>query len=167
MNALRPMPLHSQLGLLALLGSGALLGGALLFQYVGGLPPCDLCMLQRYPHVVAMLAGAAALAAWRWPRIGFALVMVAVAALLVTSATGAYHAGVEYHWWKGPQECTGTIPPNLSMEELKRYLFSAKMVRCDETAWSMLGISMAGWNAIISAALALVLVVGTARGLKK
>ena len=52
------------------------------------------------------------------------------------------------------------------MEELKRYLFSAKMVRCDGPAWSMLGISMAGWNAIISAALALVLVVGTARGLK-
>jgi len=149
MNALRPMPLHSQLGLLALLGSGALLGGALLFQYVGGLPPCDLCMLQRYPHVVAIFAGAAALAAWRSPRIGFALVMVAAAALLLT------------------QECTGTVPPNLSMEELKRYLFSAKMVRCDETAWSMLGISMAGWNAIISAGLALVLAVGTARGLKK
>jgi disulfide bond formation protein DsbB len=167
MNALRSMPLQSQLGLLALLGSGALLGGALLFQYVGGLPPCDLCMLQRYPHVVAIVAGAAALAAWRSPRIGFPLVMVAVAALLATSAIGVFHAGVEYHWWKGPQECTGTVPPNLSMEELKRYLFSAKMVRCDETAWSMLGISMAGWNAIISAGLALVLAMGVARGVRK
>jgi disulfide bond formation protein DsbB len=74
-----------------------------------------------------------------------------------------FHAGVEYRWWTGPQACSGTIPTGLSPEELKKYLFGAKMVRCDEPVWKLAGISMAGWNAILSAALAIVLASGVSR----
>jgi len=69
---------------------------------------------------------------------------------------------VEYHWWQGPQACSGNIPTGLPPEELKKLLFAARMVRCDEIAWSMWGISMAGWNAILSAALAAGLACGVA-----
>ncbi len=157
------IPLPSRLGLLAALGSGALLGGAYYFQYVVGLPPCDLCYLQRWPHMVAIAAGLLALACFARPRLALVLVAVAVAALAATSAIGVYHAGVEYHWWLGPQACSGTVPHGLSPEELRKYLFSAKMVRCDQPAWAMWGISMAGWNAILSAALAFVLAGGAAK----
>jgi disulfide bond formation protein DsbB len=156
-------PLPSQLGLLAALASGALLGGAYYFQYVVGLAPCELCLLQRWPHMVAIAAGAAALASFAWPRLALVLVMTAITALIVGAAIGLYHVGVESHWWTGPQACTGGVPRGLSAEELKRYLFSAKMVRCDEPAWKMWGISMAGWNAIASAGIAFVLGSGVAR----
>ena len=151
------LPLPSQLGLLAALGSGALLGGAYYFQYVVGLPPCDLCYLQRWPHMVAIAAGLAALASYKWPRLGLVLVLTAITALLATAAIGVFHVGVEYHWWQGPQACSGNVPRGLSPEQLKKYLFGAKMVRCDQAAWEMWGISMAGWNAILSGTLAIVL----------
>lgn len=151
------LPPPSQLGLLAALGSGALLGGAYYFQYVVGLAPCELCLWQRWPHMAAIAAGLAALACYARPRLAQALLLMAIAALIATSAIGVFHAGVEYHWWQGPQACSGTIPRGLSPEELKKYLFSAKMVRCDEIPWAMMGISMAGWNALLSAALAAVL----------
>ena len=145
------------------LGSGALLGGAYYFQYVMGMAPCDLCYLQRWPHMVAIAAGLAALASFAWPRLALVLVLTAITALLVTAAIGVFHVGVEYHWWQGPQACSGNVPRGLSPEQLKKYLFGAKMVRCDETAWAMWGISMAGWNAILSAGLAFVLASGVAR----
>jgi disulfide bond formation protein DsbB len=156
------LPLPSQLGLLALLGSGGLLGGAYYFQYIVGLPPCELCLLQRWPHMVAIAAGLAALASFAWPRLALLLVLTAITALIVTAAIGVFHVGVEYHWWTGPQACSGHVPRGQSPEQLKRYLFGAKMVRCDETAWQMWGISMAGWNALLSAALAFVLASGVA-----
>lgn len=162
MAALQRLPLPSQLGLLAILGSGALLGGALYFQYVVGLPPCEMCHWQRWPHIVAIAAGLAAVASFAWPRLALVFALVAITALLVTAAIGVFHVGVEYRWWAGPQACSGSVPRGLSPEQLKKYLFGAKMVRCDETAWSMLGISMAGWNAILSAALAFILSSGVA-----
>jgi disulfide bond formation protein DsbB len=152
------VPVPSKLGLLAFAGSSALLGGAYYFQYVQGLAPCDLCLLQRYPHMVAVAAGLAALACLRSPRLSLIFVVVAIIALFVTSGIGAFHVGVEQHWWQGPQECSGRIPSGLTLEQLKKYLYSAKMVRCDEAVWKLMDISMAGWNAIISAALAIFMV---------
>ncbi len=157
------LPLSSKLGLTAALGSGALLGGALYFQYVVGLPPCEMCHWQRWPHMVAIVAGLAAFAAFASPPLARLLLWTAIAALAVTAAIGVFHAGVEYRWWAGPQACSGAIPTGLSAEELRKALFSAKMVRCDQTAWSMWGISMAGWNAILSATLAIVLAISAAR----
>lgn len=151
------LPVPSRLGLLAALGSGALLGGALYFQYVMGLAPCEMCHWQRWPHMVAVAAGLLAAASFAWPRLALVFALTAITALLVTSAIGVFHVGVEYRWWEGPQACSGNIPRGLSTEQLKKYLFGARMVRCDETAWSLWGISMAGWNALLSAALAFML----------
>lgn len=156
------LPLPSKLGLLTALGSGALLGGALYFQYVVGLAPCEMCHWQRWPHIVAIVAGLLALASFAAPRLALVFVLIATTALIVTSAIGVFHVGVEYHWWQGPQACSGNIPRGLSAEQLKKYLFGARMVRCDETVWSLWGISMAGWNALLSAALAFVLASGVA-----
>jgi disulfide bond formation protein DsbB len=156
------IPPLSRLGLLALLGSGALLGGAYYFQYIVGLAPCELCLLQRWPHMVAVAAGLIALASFAWPRLALVLVMTAITALIVSAAIAVFHVGVEYHWWTGPMACSGNVPLGLSPEQLKRYLFGAKMVRCDQPAWELWGISMAGWNAILSAALAFVLASGVA-----
>lgn len=159
---LQPLPLPSRLGLVAALGSGALLGGALWFQYGMGLAPCEMCHWQRWPHIVAIVAGLAALASHARPRLALVFLLTAITALIVTAALGVFHAGVEYRWWEGPQACAGTIPRGLSPEQLKKYLFGQRMVRCDETVWSMWGISMAGWNALLSATLAFVLASGVA-----
>ena len=166
MSFVERFPAPSKLGLLAALGSGGLLGGAYYFQYVVGLAPCTMCYWQRWPHMVAIVAGLCALAAYARPRLALVLLMVAISALFVTAAIGVYHVGVEYRWWAGPQTCSGNIPVGLTAEQLKKYLFGARMVRCDETAWSMWGISMAGWNAICSAGLALILSSGISRWLK-
>lgn len=162
-SSVQRLPLAGQLGLLAVLGSGALLGGALFFQYGLGLAPCEMCHWQRWPHMVAMAAGLGAFAASGNRRLAFGLLVVAVAAVAVTAGLGVFHAGVEYRWWQGPQACSGTIPTGLSPEELKKILFSAKMVRCDEPAWKLAGISMAGWNALLSGLLAIVLASGVSR----
>lgn len=163
MASLQRLPLPSLLGLLAALGSGFLLGCALFFQYVMGLAPCEMCHWQRWPHIVAIIAGLGAFAASSNRKLALGLLLVAIVSIAVTSALGVFHAGVEYRWWAGPQACSGTIPTGLSPEELKKYLFGAKMVRCDEPAWKLAGISMAGWNAILSAALAIVLASGVSR----
>ena len=138
--------------------SAALLGGALLFQYVGGLAPCPLCHWQRYPHAAAIVLG---LAAFRAPAgAGRAtLVVLAAAALLTTAAIGGFHVGVEQKWWAGFDSCeagTGKVDPKRLLDDV------TVGPRCDAVAWSLLGVSMAGYNALISfAAGALGLVAAT------
>jgi disulfide bond formation protein DsbB len=169
MSAAQPktFPFPSKIGLLAALASGALLGGALYFQYVVGLPPCDLCQWQRYPHIAAIVLGLAALGSLAAPRLAYVFALTAIVALFVTAGIGVFHVGVEQHWWAGPQECSGRIPGGLSPAELKKYLFSAKMVRCDQPAWSMWSISMAGWNALLSAGVAVLLSLSVSRRIKE
>jgi disulfide bond formation protein DsbB len=161
------LPFPSQLGLAALLGSGALLGGAYYFEYVEGLAPCDMCLWQRYPHMVTVAAGLIAVLAYAWPRFAFVFTLTAITALFVTAGIGVYHVGVEQHLWAGPQACSGRIPSGLSAAELKRYLLSARMVRCDEPAWSLFHVSMAGWNAIFSAGLATLLSLRVGRHIRQ
>ncbi|MBS0223193.1 MAG: disulfide bond formation protein B [Proteobacteria bacterium] len=155
------------IGLIAALASGALMAGALYFQYVVGLPPCDLCHWQRYPHIASIGLGLASVASLAVPRLAYVFALAAIAALFITAGIGLFHVGVEQHWWAGPQACSGRIPGGLSPAELKKYLFSAKMVRCDQAAWSMWGISMAGWNAILSAGVALMLSLRVARQIRE
>lgn len=161
------MPLPSRIGLCAFLGSAALLGGAYYFQYVMGLAPCEMCWWQRYPHMVAIAAGLLSVAALGHPRIAMWFALIAITALLVTAGIGVFHAGVEYKFWAGPQACTGGVPSGLSVEQLKKYLLGAKMIRCDQPAWVMWGVSMAGWNAILSGGLALVLFSQVARHIRE
>ena len=128
---------------LVLAGSAALLGGALLFQYVGQLAPCEMCLWQRWPHVAALVIGLAAWAVHNDRR----LVAVAAMCLLVGAGIGAFHAGVEYHWWPGPAACTA---PALGGGDFITAVLAAPLIRCDAAAWTLFGVSMAGYNALFS-----------------
>ena len=138
-----------QLAILAGAGSALLLIAALIFQSVGYVP-CELCILQRWPHLAAAIIGAALIfidsKLLRWAG--------ALAAGLAT-AFAIYHAGVEYQWWQGPVACTGGIDGmlNMSTQDLMAQLQSAPVTRCDQPQWYFLGLTMAGWNAICSAIL--------------
>ncbi|MET3825211.1 disulfide bond formation protein DsbB [Sphingomonas sp. PvP055] len=131
--------------LLALVVPGALLGGALVSQYVGGLYPCELCWFQRYPHVVALVL---AVLAFVLPGRGTQRLLVALAgvAVLVSGLIGVFHAGVEYHWWQGFTECTSTMTGPVTIESIMK----APIVRCDVAQWTLGGISLAGFNAVFS-----------------
>lgn len=141
-----------RLAALAALGSAALLLGALGFQYLGGLPPCKLCIWQRWPHGIAIAVGLVMLALPFRP-----LALLGAAAAAATSAFGVYHFGVEQAWWEGPNTCTSsTDVGGMSAGQLLDQILAAPVVRCDDVLWSFLGLSMAGWNAIISAGLVVV-----------
>ncbi|MGR3805477.1 disulfide bond formation protein B [Marinibacterium profundimaris] len=142
---------RTRLILLAAGGSAALLLGALAFQYLGGLPPCKLCYWQRYPHVAAVVIGALALAIQ-----GRLLPLLGGLAALGTAGVGIYHTGVERGWWEGPSSCTSGSVTGLSTDDLMDQIMSAPLVRCDDIAWEMFGLSMASWNAIIAIGLALI-----------
>lgn len=133
-----------------LLGSIVLLVGALAFQYLGGLAPCPLCIWQRWPHAIAIVLGLLLLA---WPKRGLA----AIAGLVVLAGAGIglYHAGIEQHWWPGPTTCTAPAPGAAAPGDLLDQILATPVVLCDQIAWSWLGISMAGWNALLSLAIAL------------
>jgi disulfide bond formation protein DsbB len=129
--------------------SAATLGAALLSQYVGGLAPCVLCIWQRWPHAAAIgLAALAWLVADR--RAGSsALLAAAGVALWIGAGVAAYHVGVEQGWWAGTPGC-GVTRTAGSLEELRALVMNAPVVRCDEVQWAFLGLSMAGWNFLIS-----------------
>jgi len=139
--------------LLAALGSAALLMGAFGFQYIGGLAPCHLCLLQRYPHAVAVLVGALMLAL-RETALARVLPYAGALAALTTAAYGAYHTGVERHWWLGPSTCTAGDVTKLSAADLLAQIQAAPVVQCDQVAWEMFSLSMASWNMLASLALA-------------
>ena len=128
--------------------SAAMLIAALLMQYVGGLPPCALCHWQRYAYIASGVMG---LAAWFGAR--RVLIALAGVAFLVGAGIAVYHAGVEWKIFAGPSGCTGTVTGAQTLEELRRQLTQAPVIRCDEAPWTLFGISIAGYNALISAAL--------------
>jgi disulfide bond formation protein DsbB len=140
------------LGLAA--GGGLALLVALYFQYVEGLPPCPLCIDQRWAHGAAIAASLAGFALWR--RGAWAVAALVLAAMAWAAGTGIalFHVGVEHHWWQGLDECIGAIATGQSLEDLTASLLEAPPVRCDAVLWSLLGVSMAGWNALVSAVLA-------------
>jgi disulfide bond formation protein DsbB len=127
--------------LLAFVVPASLLAGALGSQYLGGLHPCEMCYWQRWPHGAAiLLAGAAFLVPSRLRL----LTMLAAVAIAVSGLIGLFHAGVELGWWEGLTRCTSGGA--MSLDDLMK----VPLVRCDQVQWSLLGISMAGWNAIVS-----------------
>ena len=136
--------------LLAAAGSAALLIAALGFQ-AAGYAPCELCILQRWPHVAAVVIG---LLVWLTGRVRFLSVLGMLAAAVATGLA-IYHSGVEIGWWPGPAHCSGGVGDiaNMSLKDLTAKLQSAPVVRCDEVAWRFLGLSMASWNAVCSAVL--------------
>lgn len=130
---------------LLLATSGALLLGALWFQYGMGLPPCQMCYWQRYAHLAVMaLAFPAVLTGNRM------LAALAIMTMLVSAGLGGFHAGVEQKWWTGPGGCSGSLPSGISASEMFDQMLGKPLVRCDAIPWSLFGVSMAGWNAIVS-----------------
>lgn len=123
-----------------------LLGGAYISQYGFGLYPCEMCMWQRYPHFAAV--GLAFLAFFIAPqRLWVAFAGIAI---LASGAIGAYHAGVEYGWWQGATACSGAAVA--SGRDPMEAVLSTPLVRCDRAPWDLFGISLAGWNFLISLA---------------
>ena len=143
---------------IAMLGSALLLLGAFAFQHLGGLAPCKMCIWQRWPHGAAVALGLAALAL---PVT--LLVLAGTLAAAVTGGIGVFHTGVERGWWEGPSTCSSGDISNLSSDDLLNQIMTAPLVRCDEVAWQMLGLSMASWNAVASFALMLIWLAGLRR----
>jgi disulfide bond formation protein DsbB len=148
---------------LAIAVAGALtIAGAWFFELVIKLNPCPMCLEQRWPYYIGIpLALAVALGAWRKaPRALVIGGLLVLASLMVWGAyMGVFHSGVEWKWWDGPQACSGGGDFGGAGSLLNR-LNTINITRCDEAAWRFLGLSLAGYNALISAALAIVALVG-------
>lgn len=147
------------LSLLTAIAGVAVLLAAFVFQHIGGLEPCVLCVYQRWPWVAVILLGGLSFALGG----NRALLAMAVLALLVGAGIGGFHVGVEQHWWAGTAECGGQAGTAQTVADLKRQLLATEVTRCDEVAWSLFGISMAGYNVILSAGLAVLLSFGLLR----
>jgi disulfide bond formation protein DsbB len=135
--------------LLALLIPAALLLGAFGSEHIGKLVPCEMCWWQRYPHMAALVLAALAFTSGRTPARSRLLTTLAAIAIAISGAIGVYHAGVELGVFQGITTCTSTAT-GATPEEILKSIMNAPVVRCDQVQWSLLGISMAGWNAIIS-----------------
>lgn len=136
--------------LIALLLPAALLAGAFGSQYFGRLYPCEMCWWQRYAHMVAMVPALLAISPVMNARRSRLFVLLAALAIAVSGAIAVYHAGVELKIFEGFTTCTSTAAAGGSTAEMLRKITAAPLIRCDQIQWSFLGISLAGWNAIIS-----------------
>jgi disulfide bond formation protein DsbB len=144
--------------LFVLLASVGVVGSALLFQYVGGYRPCELCLAERWPYYGAIAIAALALRTdWRRALWGIGLIALI---FLASAGLASYHVGVEQHWIEGPTACTGGASGAKSTEELMKFLETQQTVRCDEIQWSLLGLSFAGWNVVTSLGLLVVAAFG-------
>jgi disulfide bond formation protein DsbB len=151
---------RQRLILIAAFGSAALLTGAFGFQYIAGLWPCTLCLWQRWPHAAAIVLGVLGITLPQriWPILG------AVAAL-ATAAIALFHVGVEQTWWEGLATCTADTMGNVNVDDLlNTNVTVGAPVRCDAIAWTLFGISMAGWNMLLSMGLAVIWIKAARKG---
>ena len=143
-SMIRARPVAAAAIAIAVAGAATVLG-AWLFQYGLGLKPCPLCLEQRYAYYFAVPLAVMVLLA--------ALIAITLG-MLYNAGLGVYHSGIEWKWWAGPQECSGSLDDLAAPGGLLERLQSISVVRCDEAAWRFLGLSLAGYNALISLALA-------------
>jgi disulfide bond formation protein DsbB len=139
------------------IGGAATILGAWFFQYALGLKPCPLCLEQRYPYYFAIPLAALVLlgvSVGASRKVVLAALFVIMAGMLWNAGLAGYHAGIEWKWWPGPQDCSGPIDSLGPANDLLRQLESINVVRCDEAAGRFLGLSLAGYNVLISLALA-------------
>jgi len=141
--------------------ASATIVGAWIFQAFG-YAPCELCLKERIPYYIGIVAAAlaVALASRETGKALSALFVVLLLVFVFSAGFGAYHAGVEWGFWPGPTDCTGSYQKATSAADFLRQLHSIKVVRCDAVAIRILGLSLAGWNAVISVVLAWLAVVG-------
>ena len=131
--------------------------GAYFFEYVLLYQPCPLCLTQRIPYYVAIpVAAAVAIAAQAGtaPRLLAGGLVVVAIAMTIGAGLGVYHSGVEWKWWAGPSDCSGPIASFGTAGSLLRTIETTPVIRCDEAAWRLFGLSLAGYNVLISAAIA-------------
>ncbi len=155
----------------ALASALGLLAAAHAFETFGHMPPCELCLKQRELYWLAAAVSGAAIAAMRILKAQLSprLICLALAAIFLGEmGLAAYHAGVEWKWWPGPAACTGGKNAHISLEDLKAFANgkSFAIVRCDEPAFRVLGLSMAGFNVLIAATLALLSLISAGRPLE-
>ena len=143
MMTARPAP-AALARLIALGVPTALLAGAYLSQYVGGLHPCEMCYWQRWPHFAAIAFAVLAFLFAVPSRNARLMTALAAFAIAISGAIGVFHAGVEYDWWEGLTRCASGGA--LTLDEI----MNVPLVRCDQVQFSFLSVSMAGWNALIS-----------------
>jgi disulfide bond formation protein DsbB len=136
-----------------LAASVAVLGTALLSQYWGGLAPCELCLLQRWPWVAAIVISLISILRGSRPTLPWVALLLSVV-FAIGCGLAFYHVGVEKHWFAGPEACTGAATTADTVEGMKALLLRQMPVRCDEPAWSLWGISLAGWNLLASVIMA-------------
>ncbi len=134
--------------------SASLLLGVFILQYFVGIKPCSLCITQRWPHALVLMLSLCALlpimAKFRRPIL--ALISLAFA---TTASVGAYHLSIEFGWVTGPATCSGNITGD-TVEELRRQLMAQPFTKCNDIAWSLFGVSLAGYNFFISTVLTIV-----------
>ena len=154
-------PSQSPLLPVVLLGAAAPLAIALASQYLAGLQPCQLCIWQRWPYVAAIVIALLAFALpARLRPYGAAL---AALAILASAAIALFHVGVEQHWWAGLSSCTGNLNTGGSVGDLEKQLEATPIVPCDRPAWTLFGISMAGYNLIYATLFGLLALIASLR----
>jgi disulfide bond formation protein DsbB len=141
---------------LALAVPAALLAGAYGSQYWGGLFPCEMCWWQRYAHFAALMCAMLAFGLRSFPDRGRSFVWLAALAILTSGLIGFYHAGVEMKVFTGFTQCTATAHAT-NLDDLLKQVMDAPVIRCDQVQWRFLGISMAGWNFLVSTVSALLI----------
>lgn len=151
---------------IALLTPLLMLGGAYAFQYLGGLHPCEMCWWQRYAHMAAIPLAVIAYATSRRACVSAGFTGLAGLAIGLGGIIGLFHAGVEYGWWQGLTACS-TTPAGSDAADMLSQIMATPITRCDVAPWTMLGISMAGYNGILSGAAALAILALLLKGRKE
>jgi disulfide bond formation protein DsbB len=152
----------------AVLAAGAIgaLGAALFMQHGMGVQPCILCIYQRWPYVIAGALALLALVFGRHRSLRVVLLGLAGLTLLADTGIAVFQVGVEHHWWTGTPGCS-VPPPAATIEELRARLMEQPVVPCDEVSWSLFGISLAGYNVVLTLALAAFALVAARRAATK
>lgn len=156
------MSLSVRLPAFVLVASVIALGTALLSQFWGGLRPCILCIYQRWPYGIAIGLALVALIFLRGRAAGWVTGLAGLT-FLVGAGIAGFHVGVEQGWWEGTAQCGATLPTPDNIEALRAQLMAAPVVRCGDVAWSLGGISMAGFNLLASLVLAAITLAGARR----
>jgi len=158
----RKDPVASTAAVIALVGL-ATIGGFFFFEYVLGYPPCPLCLDQRMafyvsvPLAALLLLGAGHGASRKVLFLGFLVIAIA---MLWNTGLSVFHAGVEWKFWPGPTDCSGPINGLGQASNMLNRLQDIRIVRCDEAAWRLFGISLAGYDVLVSAVLAIAAIIG-------
>lgn len=157
------------LALIVAIGATATIAGAWFIQLALGVAPCKLCLVQRIPYYIGVpLAGLTVWQAASRPAglLTAGLFFALGCAFAAAAAMGLYHAGIEWGLWPGPADCSGRVGPPAQIGDFLKQLETVKVIRCDEVAFRIAGLSLAAWNMIVAAALSLLAFGGAWRSLQ-